>query len=240
MMPTSVAAIPRVTPWRARVALPLLAALAAIALSVRSARANPPLFSSPEPSWGFEASGGWNSYRLGEFNDSLRSLNQDLGTAFGTIRRGGDFGASLRCWVNPRVLLRLNLEKHTAVAKSANIRYDIGPLSLTGGGTYFFPSERRLRIGVGAAAGVSAIRGEFKGSQFQFDTRGSGPDLRATAEAMWPIRDGWFVSGSGGARYARIPDVLFGKQGTNTAADFSGFILRVAVGKDGPSLKRSR
>jgi hypothetical protein len=239
-MPTPVAAIRRVTPWRARVTLPLVAALAATALSVGSARANPPLFSSPRPSWGFEVSGGWNSYRLGEFNDSLRSVNQDLGTAFGTIRRGGDFGAALRCWVNPRVLLRLNLEKHIAVARSADIRYDIGPLSLTVGGTYFFPSESRLRIGAGAAAGVSGIRGEFKGSQFQFDTRGSGPELRATGEAMWPIRDGWFVSGSAGARYARVPDVLFGKQGTNTVADFSGFILRVTVGKDGPPPERSR
>jgi hypothetical protein len=219
------------------VASPLTAVLIATALSAGTSEANPPLVHSPGVTWGFEASGGWSTYRLGAFNDSLRSLNGDLGTTFKTVDGGPEFGVAVRSWANPRLLLRLYLEKLTAVAKSADIRYDIGPWSLAAGATHFFPSEGRLRLGAGIAAGVIGIRGEFKGRQFQFDARGSGPDLRAMGEAMWPLGRGWFVSGSAGLRYARVPEIRLGGSGTSTTADFSGLFLRLAIGCDGPPAK---
>jgi len=215
-----------------RVARTLMMVLVATALCPEASRANPPLISEPHVAWGFEISGGMNSYRLSAFNDSLASLNRDLGTTFETIRRGGDFGAALRCWVNPRVLLRLNVEKNTAVSNSSDIRYDIGPWSVGLGATYFTPPEIRLRFGAGVFAGYTGIHGRFEGPQFGFDTGGSALDLRATGEAMWPLGGGWFLNGSAGLRYAKVPEVKLDRQGTDTTADFSGVTLRVALGRD--------
>src|SRR5262245_34727371 len=165
----------------------LLTALVIIALCPDDSRANPPLVSEPHIIWGFEISGGMNSYRLSAFNDSLVSLNQGLGTTFETIHRGGDFGAALRGWVNPRVLVRLQVEKHTAVTNSGDIRYEVGPWALGLGATYFTRLEDRPRFGAGLYAGYAGIHGRFEGSRFGFDTGGSTFDLRATVEAMWPL-----------------------------------------------------
>jgi hypothetical protein len=218
--------------WPGRVAPTLVTALVATALWSEASRANPPLLSAPELAWGLEISGGVNTYRLSAYNDSLGSLNRNLGTRFESIRRGGDFGAALRCWVNPRLLLRLQVEKHTAVSNSGDIRDDIGPWAIGLGATYFTRPEVRLRRGIGVAAGYTGIHGRFEGPRFGFDTGGSGLDLRATGEAMWPLGGGWFVSGSAGLRYARVPEVKIAEQGIDTAADFSGLTLRVALGRD--------
>lgn len=231
-MPTSAVSGRSGGAWPGRVATALVTALVATALGCQAASANPPLMSTPELTWGFEVSGGVNSYRLSAFNDSLGSLDRSLGTSFESIRRGGDFGAALRCWVNPRVLLRLHVERHTAVSRSGDIRYDIGPWAMGLGATYFTRPEVRLRRGVGVAAGYTGIHGRFEGPRFGFDTGGSGFDLRATGEAMWPLGGGWFVSGSAGLRYARVPEVTIDQRGIDTAADFSGVTLRLALGRD--------
>jgi hypothetical protein len=231
-MPPSVVMMPWCASWPGRVAPSLLTALVATALWCEASRANPPLISASQRTWGFEISGGLNSYRLSAFNDSLGSLNRDLGTTFESIRRGSDFGAALRCWVNPRVLLRLHAERHAAVSNSSDIRDDIGPWAIGLGATYFTRPEIRIRCGVGVAAGYVGIHGRFEGPRFDFDTGGSGLDLRATGEAMWPLGGGWFVNGSAGLRYARVSEVELEKQGIDTAADFSGVTLRIALGRD--------
>ena len=116
--------------------------------------------------------------------------------------------------MNPRVLLRLNVEKNTAVSNSRDIRYDIGPWSVGLGATYFTPPGSGLRLGAGVSAGYAAIHGRFEGPQFAFDTGGSTLYLRATGEMMWPLGSGWFVTASAGVRYARVPEVKLEEQVT--------------------------
>lgn len=237
-MRTSVAARRRNRPWQARIVCPIAALTLAWVLLPGITRANPPVFSGPHwrpIAWGFEGSGGWNSYQMSAVNDTLRSLNQSVGTAFNKIRHGGDFGAALRCWVDPRVLLRLHLERHLASASKGGYQYDLGTWNVGIGGTYFLPSAGGPRLGAGLAAGVTTIFGRFAGPSFAFNSRGTGPDLRATVEAMWPLGAGLSVTGTAGARFARVSDVTLAKQSSNTAANYSGFLLRVSLARDSRS-----
>jgi hypothetical protein len=188
--------------------------------------------SSAERPWGFDASGGVSTYALGAVNDSLRSLDQSVGTNFGSIDGGSSFGAALRFWATEDLLLRFAAEKNSAVATDADRRFDIGTIDATLGAIYYLPTRSPLRFGGGVAAGVAWIRGRLEGSQLSFDTRGSGPDLRATIEALWRHDSGWFLSGSAGYRYAVVPEVRFTGEGSGMRADFSGGVLRLAAGYD--------
>jgi hypothetical protein len=190
--------------------------------------------SAGDHSWGFDLSGGLSTYALDAVNDSLASLNQSLGTAFGSIEDGTSFGAAVRCWASQDVLLRLSLERNSAVTTDADRRFDIGAIDLTLGATYYLHVSGPIRLGGGLAAGATWIEGKIEGSQFSLEARGTGPDLRATAEALWPIAHGWFLSGSAGLRYATVGEVKLDGQGSRMRADFSGAVARIAAGYDGP------
>jgi hypothetical protein len=196
--------------------------------------------SPADRSWGFDVSGGTSTYALGEVNDSLASLNQNLGTAFGSIDDGPSYGVALRRWISGEVLLRLGFEKNAAVTTDADRRFDVGTLDVTLGATYYLPVRGPVHLGGGLAAGVAWIEGKLEGSKFSLEARGSGPDLRATVEALWAHSSGWFVSGSAGLRYATVSELELDGQGSGMRADFSGAVLRIAAGHDAPVRSEAR
>src|SRR5262252_7227785 len=91
---------------------------------------------------GVELFGGWSTYALGDFNDSLQVLNENVGTQFADITSGSGGGLSLRVWPTQNVLMRATLEVMLAETQDSGVTFDIGPVNLLGSATYFFPTSR--------------------------------------------------------------------------------------------------
>ena len=182
--------------------------------------------------WGGEIFGGWHGFALSDFNDSLASVNQSLGTSFEEIKNGGGGGLGLRFWPKDDVLLRLDVEAMLAETEDSGVTFDIGPVALLLSGTYFFPSPAPVRFGIGGGVGFYDITGEVKGPGGSFDTSGSGVGVHGMGEVMLPIAKRWSLSGIVGYRYAKVDDVKIDDQSSNTEADFSGPLVRIGLAYD--------
>lgn len=65
-----------------------------------------------------------------------------------------------------------------------------------------------------------------------FDTGGDAFDVHGMGEAMLSLSDRWSMSGILGYRYAKVSDLKFEDQSTNTEVDFSGVMVRVGLAYD--------
>ncbi|MBI1798164.1 MAG: hypothetical protein HYR73_00585 [Candidatus Eisenbacteria bacterium] len=169
---------------------------------------------------------------MSDFNDSLASANQSLGTNFADIKGGGAGGFGVRMWPTEQILLRLDFEGLLAQTEDSGVTFDIGPGAATLSGTYFFPSQSPVRFGLGAGLGTYSIAGELKGPGGKFNTAGSGFGFHGMGEAVLPFSGRWSLSGILGYRYAKVDDVKVNDQSTNTEADFSGVMVRVGLAYD--------
>ena len=187
--------------------------------------------------WGVEVFGGWNSFAMGAFNDSLESLNQAVGSNFKKIESGVSGGLAVRMWASDQLLLRLEFEVMAASTDAdSGVTFDIGPGIATVSGTYFFQTGAGPRFGVGGGISSYSIMGELKGPGGKFKTSGTGFGLHGKGEVLVPFAGNWSLSGIVGYRYAKVDDIKVDTgtdtQGTGTEADFSGVMLRLGVAYD--------
>src|SRR5947207_2897238 len=113
--------------------------------------------------WGVELFGGWGSYALSDFNDSLAVVNQNLGTNFDDIKSGAAGGVGLRLWPTEQILLRLDLEGMLAESEDSGVTFDIGPGAGEISGTYFLPLQAPVKFGLGLGLGAYSIAGSIEG-----------------------------------------------------------------------------
>lgn len=182
--------------------------------------------------WGVEVFGGWNSFAMSDFNDSLASVNQALGTSFPDIKSGASGGLALRLWPTEQLLLRAVLEGILAETDDSGVKFDVGPGAFTVSGTYFFPSETKVRFGLGAGVGSYTVAGKIEGPGGKLDTGGNGVGVQGMGEIMIPFTERVSLSGMLGYRHAKVSDLTFDKMRTNTEVDYSGAIVRVGFAYD--------
>jgi hypothetical protein len=203
--------------------------LFALALAATTLRATP---AQATPLWGIELYGGWSSYAMSDFNDSLASVNQALGSNFQDITSGAAGGFGVRVWPNENILLRLDFDALLADTKDSGVTFDVGPGGVSFGGTYFLTPEGTVRFGIGAGMGFYSIVGKVEGPGATIDTGGDVFALHGTGEAMVTLGPGFSLNGILGYRRAVADDLTFDDQSTNTEVDFSGLMIRVGFAYD--------
>jgi hypothetical protein len=177
-----------------------------------------------------EVHGGWSRHAMGAMNDSLRSLNADIGTDLGPIRGGPSWGIGLRQWAGPDLLMRLEFEKLSSTTEDPVVRVSPGALVWSVSGTWFMPATARIRCGLGIGVGSYHAWGEIAGLGI------SGHDLggRVAAETILPIGKDWSLQGAAGYRKAQIRNLNVGTATTDITADYSGAFLRIGIATDRP------
>jgi hypothetical protein len=184
--------------------------------------------------FGIELSGSYNTYSMSAFNDTLQSLNQSVGTTFPDITSGfGGPGLALRVWPNPGMLLRFTVfDALDATSDSPPSSFDVGALAFTATSTYYFPSQKPVRFGLGVGIGWYDIVGTLEGPGGRFDLTGGTVGFLGQGEAAWSFARRWSVTGVVGYRYAKVDDMKADDLSTNTEVDFSGLLVRVGMAYD--------
>ena len=203
--------------------------LFAFALAAATLRATP---AHATPLWGIELYGGWSSYAMSDFNDSLASVNQTLGSNFQDITSGAAGGFGVRVWPSGNLLLRLDVDAMLADTEDGGVTFDVGPAGVSVGGTYFLTPEGTVRFGVGAGMGFYSIVGKIEGPGATIDTGGDLFDVHGTGEVMVTLGPGFSLNGILGYRHAVADDLTFDDQRTKTEVDFSGVMVRVGFAYD--------
>ena len=183
--------------------------------------------------FGIELAGGYNTYAMEAFNDTLQSFNQSLGSSFPDIDDGvgGPFIA-LRVWPNDGMLLRFAIDLLDATSESPPVEFDVGPLAFTATATYFFSPGKPLRFGLGGGLGWYDIVGWIEQPGGEIDLTGGALGFHGQAELMWRFTRRMSATGVVGYRYAKIDDLKADDFSTNTEVDFSGLLFRVGLAFD--------
>jgi len=183
--------------------------------------------------FGIELAGGYNTYAMSAFNDTLQSSNQSLGTTFPDINDGGGGPfLALRVWPNESILLRFALDILHATSESPPLTLDVGPVAFTATSTYYFSPERPVRFGLGVGLGWYDIVGWLEGPGAKIDLTGGGVGFHGQGEVMWRFTRRMSANGVLGYRYAKIDDMKADDVSTNTEVDFSGLLFRVGLAFD--------
>src|SRR4249919_2161911 len=171
------------------------------------------------PLWGIELYGGWSSYAMSEFNDSLGTTNQILGSDFEDITGGGAGGFGVRVWPTERIMLRLDFDALLAETEYSGVTFDVGPAGVSVGGTYFLTPEGTVRFGIGAGFGIYFIVGQFEGPGASFDTDGQAVDVHGMGEVTVTLGPGISLDGILGYRHAKADELTIADHGTNIGVD---------------------
>ena len=73
---------------------------------------------------GIDGHGGWNTYSMHAFNQTVSSFNRDFGTAVPTLQDGSSWGLGLRLWPTPDVRVRLGYEKLNARSEGSSVAFN--------------------------------------------------------------------------------------------------------------------
>lgn len=176
-----------------------------------------------------EVHGGWSRHAMGDANDSLRSLNADIGTDLGPIRSGPSWGVGLSQWAGQNVLMRLEFEKLSAATEDSAVRVNLGAHVYSVSATWFVPASRRIHYGLGVGFGHYRSWGELAG----LETSGNDFGASVAAEAIMPVGGEWSLHGALGYRRARIRNVKLGGSASDIDPDYSGAFLRIGIAAGG-------
>lgn len=179
------------------------------------------------PRLGIEAYGGWSLYAMGSLNDSLRSLNRQIGTRLDPIDGGPAWGFGVRIWPNPDFLLRVGFERLRARSEDSRVRFDMGTYVYSACGTYFIPTRRRLRYGFGLGVSEYYPFGGIGVSSTELSAAGEGLGGRVSAETILPMNAGWSLNGVLGYRWGRASQLRFGSVASDLETDYTGVFLRL-------------
>jgi hypothetical protein len=183
--------------------------------------------------FGVELTGTLSAYHMGDFNDSLRTFNAEIGTAFGEITGGGAWGANIRLWPNQKVLFRLGVQNWSAVTESQGYTFDASTWSLQGGAAYFLDTHLPFRVGLGAGLDILTPHGGLEGPGVDLKGSGSGIGAHGTVEAMVPMGRQWSGIVTLGYRFAGTDEVKLDEAPTSLAFDYTGPYLQFGLAFDG-------
>jgi len=186
-----------------------------------------------QPKWGVEAHGGWSQLAMGDVNDSLSSLDRQIGTRFEPVDDGASWGLALRRWVSPNVLLRLGFERLSTASENSGVRFAVADNSFMVGATWWNSGASGVRYGLGAALGPQVGSGRLKFDRGSFHLSGTGFGGAVTAEAMIPVSRGCSLTAATGYRLARTGRLRFDNSTSGLVADFSGPFVRIGLAIDG-------
>jgi len=204
----------------------ILALAVASLLGVTSAEAGKPI--------GIEAHGGWSWFTMSDVNDSLSSLNDNIGTSLDPIRGGAAWGIGLRLWASRDVLLRFGFEKLAAASEDPNVRFSVGAHAYSLDVTYYPPTTGRVRFGYGLGLGQYYSMGEISASGAGLETGGVGYGICLSAEAMAPLQGAWSLTGTLGYRLAGISNLEFGNANSDVDVQYFGPFVRISIAADRP------
>ena len=181
---------------------------------------------------GIDGHGGWNTYSMHAFNQTVSSFNRDFGTTVPTIQDGSSWGLGLRLWPTPDVRLRFGYEKLNARSEGSNVAFNLGVEAYNFGVAWFPHTTNPVRLGVGAALGPCSAQGglDLPGATLQSSGNGFGGQL--TGEAMVPVWKGWSVTGALGYRWMSIDKVKLDESSGGLKAQYDGMLLQIGLALD--------
>ncbi len=189
-------------------------------------------------SFGAEAFGSFSTYSMKDVNDDLAATNLSFGTDFADVSNGLSGGLGLRMWANQNWMISGSWEPLRASTEDAasSVKYNLNAQSFQFSGTYFMPSATNARYGLGAGFGYYSIGGEIEApSTTPTKIEGSGPGFHFQGVGEWSMNKQFAFTGTAGYRLADIEmkDATGAPvptaSGSNSTADYSGFIGRVGV-----------
>lgn len=207
---------------------------------VLAALALAPGLAQAEARFGIELQGGFSRYAMADVNDSLSSFNQQLGTGFGAIQDGPEFGIAIHVWAaDPRLLLRAEFERLGASSEDSSVRFDMSANVYTVSASFFPPTEGTFHYGLGLGFGLAYTRGELSGPELSIEANGGGGvATRITAEALQYIGSTLALHAILGYRHAAVDMKFESADAAPIEVDYSGAFLRLGlVAERGPKAR---
>ncbi|MGH7725703.1 MAG: hypothetical protein ACREOU_09760 [Candidatus Eiseniibacteriota bacterium] len=195
--------------------------------------------------WGINAFGGYQGYSMGDVNDVINQVNEDLSTPGDEARIDelkGDIsvGGGVKADLNPnwRVYLQYEHLKDDTGGGTlvGSFTLDVSANAFLAGATYFFPSQSKARVGVGAGLGYYDFGGDMEGNATIGTTPlagsasagGSTIGFHGLGELDVTLSERWHFDAAAGYRSAKGELEAEGES-TGIDLDWSGIMTRVGV-----------
>ncbi len=195
--------------------------------------------------------GGFQQYGMRDANQTIALANDEYSRSIGTngfvlpgIEQGFGFGAGLRFDVRKDVVVSLDVTRLAASTSEAwlgvgSAEWKLPGNAITATGTYFFPTDSKVRFGLGAGVGYyhcsGSIAAAMAGSQWSEDVSGNGIGFHGMGTLDAAVTSRAHVEVSLGLRYAKTSNIEANGQempkgdGGKLRADWSGAMTRAGV-----------
>jgi hypothetical protein len=195
--------------------------------------------------WGVSAFGGYQGYSMGDVNDVINQVNEDLSTPGDEVRIDelkGDisFGGGVKADLNPNWRVYLEYEHLKDDTGGGNLvgsfTVDVSANAFLAGATYFFPSQSKARVGVGGGLGYYDFGGDVAGNATIGTTPlngsasagGSTIGFHGLGELDVKLSERWHFDGAAGYRSAK-GELEAAGESTGVDLDWSGIMTRIGV-----------
>jgi len=189
------------------------------------------------------ASGSWATYSMGDVNDQIGNINQNLsgtGLSMDEIKNGFGFGIALGGDFDSPLSVGVGYDRLFASSDvgdaSGSVKFDFPSNAYRAFAEYRFPSGGQFLPHVGVAAGMVTASGKIDATGLgSSDVTGSGPLAELYVGGDFKAASTLSVIGALGYRYAKIDEFkAFGETATNndgskSAMDYSGLVARLGL-----------
>jgi hypothetical protein len=191
--------------------------------------------------WGAEIYGAFNTYSMGDVNDNIDTINENLqqngiSEQFDKISNGFTGGIALRMWANPTWQFNVGWEpiyasSSISMAGLGDAKIDTHAQLFQGTAAYFFPTVGPKKFGIGAGPDILTISGNFDFPGEPTDVSGTAFGFHVQGMGEWTMRPGFAITGTAGYRLANVSDTKFDDKSPDPKleTDYSGFIGRVGL-----------
>jgi hypothetical protein len=221
------------------VRIPRILTIVALAMVITSGLASNG--SAATMSWGGQVFGGFDTFKMGDWNDAIDAANAG-GSTFDKVNSGYSFGLGPTLTVNGQWQLGAHFEMLMGKkSEDATSGQTLSPSSNAFGvsAMYLFPSKTSMSFGLGGAVDYMTLTGKVEGTVPDAKIEGSGVGgqlLGMTSYAFSPMFSGSLTAGY---RLANINiDKVGGTSTTGSplqSEDYSGVIARVGLSFHQPS-----
>ncbi len=215
------------------------------------AAAGPPPAGAAALHPGIAVYGGLEQYGMRDVNQTIQAGNDAFSAAYGTnafqlpgIDQGFGFGAGVRFDVRKNVVISLDATRLTASTSETWV--DVGSAewklpgsAITATGTFFFPTDSKIRYGLGVGAGYYHCSGSAEvsmpGISLKEDVTGNGIGFHGMGTLDAEVTPLMHVEISVGLRYAKTSKLeangveLVKSDGGKLRADWSGAMTRAGL-----------
>jgi hypothetical protein len=198
------------------------------------------------PHWGVSAFTGYQNYSMDQINEKLALVDDALsrpGREAGIDRLNGDWSFSARALVDLNPTWRASVEYEYLKDQSGGGNTSIGNFQIKPhanavmiGGTYFFPTTSRTRLGLGAGVGYYEFGGSVNSTVTWYTTTKTGSHnlggntigYHLRAELDVPMSPGWHFDGALGYRWAK-GNLETDDKDSGVDLDWSGLMTRIGI-----------